>query len=705
MLIKQKIDQIKTLFTQKLSRRALIFFTAIFIISFLTVGVMAKQGINNFLIGYRLSKDKLQPGGLPQSADRQAKDNSFLKSIGRTLGFLPESDSIKTAAETPVANEPPGDVDLTLEEERILIEIPADVTNTQEAIKKIADLISEATLDIINESDKSAMGTYIAAKVLSDYPEVGKVISASEIQSYLMPKINEVFGDENFKNFIEEELQAAIKEKVADIVGPDATPEEVEKAVNKNLSKIIIENLPVILKKPTALDILTNKVYDGLNNLPIFNTNLIARVASNITGNLTYNFDCSSDGSVEKTNGPVSATTDSVANICYYFKSSAASANVNKTGDGSASGTANVTISGDSLTIASVNQAPIIDIGSNQTVKEGTTVNLNASRSIDPEGDLLGFLWTQTSGASIALNSFSSTPSFIAPMLGQDTQGNDIISAVLSFQLTVTDSQGASSSGTVNITVIKTDPLVQIDMARKYLAVVLSGSSLGKVDYLNRVMAGKLNQFSQDKVKDYFDNSFAADSFGLFVKDNINEMSMDVSKSTFKGEFITDTSEGMPPPQGEKPKKGIYRDATARGKVNQRDYEEIQDGLNNLSPTQLQDLGKTNPAALEALGKFTSVPDLNADKITSRLKQIDPHQFMNLDDNTLNGLKNLPGLSALDTAKRFEFDIDVTGPLFRSIQGYGSCRKSWHFITRCNCRCPDKSYLWDPMNRTCGCGE
>lgn len=705
MLIKQKINQIKILFTQKLSRRALIFFTVIFIISFLTVGVMAKQGIDNFLIGYRLSKDGLQPGGLPQSSDQQTKDNSFLKSIGRTLGFLPESDSIKMAAETPAANELPGDVDLTLEEERILIEIPADVTNTQEAIKKIADLISEATLDIINESDKSAMGAYIAAKVLSDYPEVGKVINASEIQGYLAPKINEVFRDENFKNFIEEELQVAIKEKVADIVGTDATPEEVEKAVNKNLSKIIIENLPAILKKPTALDILTNKVYDGLNSLPIFNTNLTARVASNITGNLTYNFDCSSDGSVEKTNGPVSATTDSAANICYYFKSIAASVRVNKIGDGSASGTANVTVSGDSLTIASVNQAPIIDAGSNQTVKEGTTVNLNASRSIDPEGDALGFLWTQTSGTSIALNSFSSTPSFIAPMLGQDPQGNNITSAVLSFQLTVTDSQGASSSGTVNITVIKTDPLVQTDAARQYLAVVLSGSSLGKVDYLNRVMAGKLNQFSQDKVKDYFDNNFATDSFGLFVKDNVDEMSVDVSKSTFKGEFITDTSEGMPLPEGEESKKGIYRDVAFEGIADQRDYEAIQNGLNNLSPTQLQDLGKSNPASLEALGKFTSVPDLNLDKITSRLKQIDPHQFMNLDFNTLNALKNLPGLSALNPAQRFEFDINVIGPLFKTIQGYGSCRKSWHFITRCSCRCLGKSYLWDPMSRTCGCGK
>lgn len=696
--------KIKTLLTQKLSRRALVFFVVVFSIGFLTIGVMAKEGINNFIEAYRVRKEETRRGGLPQASDVAVKQDGFLKSIGKTLGLLPESETIKKAAEPAADVNAPDDVELTPEEEKILIQVPENITDAQEAIKQIADLISEASISIIEESDKSAMSGYIAGKVLSDYPEVGKVISAGDIQSFLTPKINEAFQDENFKKFLNEELQQAIKDRVSDIVGPNPTPAEVEKSINDNLGRIMSESLPVILKKPTALNILINKVYDALNNLPIFDASLTARVVSNIAGDITYSFDCTNDGVAEKTNGPTSATTSSISSVCYYFKSAITSVNAVKNGN-SAKGLANANVSNDSLIITSVNQAPIIDAGSSQTVKEGAAVTLNGSRSIDPEGSSLSFLWTQTAGPSVSLNTSSASPSFTAPMLGKDEEDNDITSAVLSFGLTVTDPQGASASSAVNITIIKTDPPEQTDTPRQYFAVALSGSSLGKVDYLNRIMQGTLSQFSQEHTNGYFDNSFASDSFGVFVRDNIDEMAVDVSKSTFKKEFITDTADGSVP-QEVKKGQGITRNINiAMGVLNKRDYDSIKNGLNNLTLEQFENFGKNNPAALKVLGDFTSAPNSDSNTILGRLKQIDPHQFMNLGFGALAALKNLPGLSALNPSSRFEFDINVIGPLFKTIQGYGSCRKSWHFIARCSCRCLNVSYLWDPMSRTCGCGK
>ena len=80
-------------------------------------------------------------------------------------------------------------------------------------------------------------------------------------------------------------------------------------------------------------------------------------------------------------------------------------------------------------------------------MSEGGLVQLNGSASTDPEGDRLTYAWNQTAGPSVELgNASSANMSFTAPDVGAagDT---------LTFEMTVTDNDGANSTDTVDITV------------------------------------------------------------------------------------------------------------------------------------------------------------------------------------------------------------------------------------------------------------
>jgi hypothetical protein len=104
------------------------------------------------------------------------------------------------------------------------------------------------------------------------------------------------------------------------------------------------------------------------------------------------------------------------------------------------------------------NSAPVANAGANQSVDEQTTVTLNGSASSDPDGDTLGYSWTQTAGVTVTLaDAFSVQASFDSPDVGIGS------STSLTFQLRVTDGNGGVNTTSVDVTVngiTNTDPVV-----------------------------------------------------------------------------------------------------------------------------------------------------------------------------------------------------------------------------------------------------
>ena len=97
--------------------------------------------------------------------------------------------------------------------------------------------------------------------------------------------------------------------------------------------------------------------------------------------------------------------------------------------------------------VPELGQPPVANAGLYQTVKAGETVTLDGSRSSDPEGEPLTYVWHQTYGPGVTLrNAATAGPSFVAPTgLEED--------AVLIFSLTVSDGVNDSLPDAVTVTV------------------------------------------------------------------------------------------------------------------------------------------------------------------------------------------------------------------------------------------------------------
>ncbi len=119
----------------------------------------------------------------------------------------------------------------------------------------------------------------------------------------------------------------------------------------------------------------------------------------------------------------------------------------------SASVTVQVTVNGQ-------NEAPTasIDVDTSSMSVDGKG-SLSAASSTDPDGDTLEYTWVQTSGTAATLTNTSSADASFSVVQG--TKAGE----VLTFQVTVTDPSGLSSSATVDVEVENTAPVTQPDSA------------------------------------------------------------------------------------------------------------------------------------------------------------------------------------------------------------------------------------------------
>jgi hypothetical protein len=94
-----------------------------------------------------------------------------------------------------------------------------------------------------------------------------------------------------------------------------------------------------------------------------------------------------------------------------------------------------------------INNPPIADAGTDQTVQELQTVQLNGSESDDPDDEPITFMWTQLTGTPVTIsNPETPTPTFIAPYVAQGGE-------TFTFQLIVNDGLDSSEPDTVDITI------------------------------------------------------------------------------------------------------------------------------------------------------------------------------------------------------------------------------------------------------------
>ena len=126
------------------------------------------------------------------------------------------------------------------------------------------------------------------------------------------------------------------------------------------------------------------------------------------------------------------------------------------------------------VNVLHVNVAPAANAGADQTVDEQTAVTLTGSGT-DIDGTVAGYAWVQTAGTPVTLtNANAAVATFIAPasMTGE----------VMSFQLTVTDDKGLSSTAaTTNVTVLHVNVAPTANAGadqtvNKKAAVTLAGS-------------------------------------------------------------------------------------------------------------------------------------------------------------------------------------------------------------------------------------
>jgi hypothetical protein len=128
----------------------------------------------------------------------------------------------------------------------------------------------------------------------------------------------------------------------------------------------------------------------------------------------------------------------------------------------------NIVSATDSVTVnvEHVNHPPVANAGPDQTRDEGTLVTLNGMGSIDPDGDVISYSWSQTAGPLVALSDANSpTPSFTAPPVSAG-------GTTLTFRLSVSDGFLSSNTDDVDIKIVYVNDPPACDLAQPTLTTL-----------------------------------------------------------------------------------------------------------------------------------------------------------------------------------------------------------------------------------------
>lgn len=122
------------------------------------------------------------------------------------------------------------------------------------------------------------------------------------------------------------------------------------------------------------------------------------------------------------------------------------------------------------ITVLQVNKKPVAFAGGDQTVNEGTLVQLDGSLSSDADGEPITFKWTAPPKVTLSSTTVSK-PTFTAPMVQRDS--------VIILTLVVNDGHSDSDPDNVSITVKNLNILSQ---EANILSAALTGADSVKVD-------------------------------------------------------------------------------------------------------------------------------------------------------------------------------------------------------------------------------
>ena len=193
------------------------------------------------------------------------------------------------------------------------------------------------------------------------------------------------------------------------------------------------------------------------------------------------------------------------------------------------------------IQVKHANRAPVADAGQNRDVPEQTLVTLDGSGSYDPDTDPITYVWTQTGGPAVVLDTTAPAhPTFSAPDVGPAGDA-------LTFALVVTDIAPPSSGGnlsskpssvTLSVKYVNRPPLTSAgapQVADEGSVVTLNGSGSdpdgNAFTYLWTQTGGPAVTFSDATVAKPTFTAPAVDRFGATVtfalqtKDQFNAVS------------------------------------------------------------------------------------------------------------------------------------------------------------------------------------